>query len=120
MAAGVFLMQQGGKNRTARQQNWMDEVRALHCLECSMPAEIHHSLGETAAVKIEYVTTNIGHEWIIPLCASHHTGISGVHKMGKNRKPREKQYFEIVIARLSDSPNLPPTEVIDAIRGYHR
>ena len=77
------------KARTKAQQDWLEAVVSLGCAECGRPAQAHHMYGETAQVKIDLVSTNIGHWALNGLCDSHHKAI---HK-DPERRQKEKRHF---------------------------
>jgi hypothetical protein len=107
----------------ARERRWREAVRSLgSIINCSANVEIHHCAGRTA----RHEGVAIGHYWILPLTHAQHQGPDGIHAH-PHRKEREKELFErlLTLCRAQNRNRgadieLPPPEVIDAIRRYRR
>lgn len=56
----------------AADRDWREEVRAHGSILSRQRAEIHHPIGRTAKAKIDGVSQNIGHKFILPLAPGEH------------------------------------------------
>ncbi|MCK9622185.1 MAG: Ref family recombination enhancement nuclease [Methylobacter sp.] len=66
------------KQPTKSQRKRWELIRGLGCIVCrAWLAEIHHC-GTGAGGRKD-------HDKVIPLCPVHHTGIYGIHKIGRKR-----------------------------------
>ena len=77
----IFFM---NKKPTNQQRKQWEKIAELGCVvhvdfhgRCNSPAQIHH------------IDTGGGgrknHDRVIPLCENHHTGLMGLHKIGRKR-----------------------------------
>lgn len=101
-----------GKAPTAVQKRFHSWLALQGCMECGKPPELHHAVGSTGS----HNKVKIGQWWVIPLCAEHHRGITGIHS-SKNRKSKEKQFFRELSDRYEGEI---PENVILSIESYHR
>lgn len=108
----------------ARERDWREMVRDLgSVVSGAAPViEIHHCVGRTG----RHDGVAIGHWWILPLTPDEHRGASGssIHSHPQ-RKAREKELFERVLVCIVEANHgipdcWPPSEVLEAIRSYHR
>lgn len=63
------------KAPTKKQRSRWERIRELGCSVCKGIAEIHHALTGMGGRK--------DHDLVFALCNFHHTGLRGIHKMGR-------------------------------------
>lgn len=68
------------------QKSWREHVRLRgSALSGRMPCEIHHPIGRTAKAKIDGVSENIGHWYLLPLTHDEHKlvdmGLMGLEEL---------------------------------------
>jgi hypothetical protein len=99
----------------AAQKRWMKTLRTL-----GMGKIIHHCTDRTMRTKINLVSENIGHWWVIPLHDDEHH--AWVHAAGKERKQYEKDRFEAACAVARGAGHELPfsQDVYDAIMEFHK
>lgn len=108
------------KPPTARQKRWHDYLAKYGCGMTRRPAEIHHCVGSAGM----HNKIHIGQDFCIPLSPDHHKSLHGDRSLfdGRRRKEIEKEIFERVytLACVEIPEDIPPIEVVRAIRDYHR
>ena len=116
---GTRLRARVARPNTA-QHAWRELVRDMGCVVSGgWPVEIHHCVGRTG----RHDGGAIGHWWSLPLTRDEHQGPEGIHR-NPNGKARERALFEHVLQRVGRAAMqagcMPPGDVIEAIRSYHR
>ena len=107
------------KARTKAQQDWLNDAADIGCLNDGRPCQIHHMFGETAQVKIDLVSENIGQWAINPLCPECHKAI----ETNSDRRGEEKRNFETLCAwwtRIHQKPLPFSDKIYTAIMEYSR
>ena len=96
------------------QKDFRENLRSLY-----PGSEIHHLYGASARVKIDLVSTNVGHWAIIAMLPNHDEMIKA---LGGNRREYEKETWIIQMGvYLVEHGELPfAEEIYKAILGYHK
>lgn len=118
-------MRSKGNEPSAEQKAWMSQLAEYGCVVTRADnPQIHHCLGATA----KHNKVAIGHWYLLPLAHQLHDISSNrpdnitLHKREFEwRHGTEKELFSRLIKTFRDNGNpIPPEEVIEAIKGYHR
>lgn len=62
---------------TKQQRERWEKIRAIGCLICKAPAEIHHLFTGAGGAR--------NHDKVAPLCHNHHRGGLGLHTLGRKK-----------------------------------
>jgi hypothetical protein len=87
------------RTQSAADKRHLSAVGAMDCIVCELigqpgtPAQIHH-------VRERHGWGRSGHDKVIPLCATHHTGKGGVHDMGRDEFKQMYGYSEIELLEI--------------------
>ena len=107
------------KGLTKGQKAWHDTVRGYGCVITRQPCQLHHCAGR----KARHNKVVIGEWWVIGLRPDHHDNINFLHTSEgfHTRKEFEKYHFlSLVKLAESEGKEIPPPEVIEAIKEWRR